>query len=325
VTNARGAVLQRAEENPGRQVLGASGEQIAYLLTDILSDNQARQFMFGPGNVMELPDGRSAAVKTGTSNEWRDSWAVGFTPDVTIGVWVGNSDSTPMQEVAGSNGAGLIWRDLMLSFHAGRPVLGFAQPAGIQEATICAETGALAGPECPSPYPERFIAETEPQTSEITLVKVKVAEDGRCLASSYTPADQVREATFVVYPPQYRDKAASAGAPQPPTIYCNPPAPKPGQPGTAIAALSAPTAGSTVKGLVMIRGTARGAYTLELGVGRDPQQWQAIGSASGAVADGILGIWQSASMPPGEYTLRLRVVTPDGIPADTRIVVRLER
>src|SRR6185295_4001125 len=101
--------------------------------TDILSDNIARQYIFGPGNVMELPDDRPAAVKTGTSNEWRDSWAVGYTPDITIGVWVGNSDSTPMEEIAGSNGAGLIWRDLMISYHTGRPTTSFTRPGGISD------------------------------------------------------------------------------------------------------------------------------------------------------------------------------------------------
>jgi queuine tRNA-ribosyltransferase len=86
----------------------------------MLSDNAARRYMFGAGNVMELPDGRPAAAKTGTSNDWRDSWAMGYTPEITIGVWVGNNDGSPMAEVAGANGAGLIWRDLMLAYHQGR-------------------------------------------------------------------------------------------------------------------------------------------------------------------------------------------------------------
>ncbi len=325
VTNARGAVLERAEFGPGRQVLGEHGEQIAYLLTDILSDNQARQFMFGPNNVMELPDGRLAAAKTGTSNEWRDSWAVGFTPDVTIGVWVGNSDSSPMQEIAGSNGAGLIWRDLMISYHTGRPALDFVRPSGVSAAMVCAATGALAGPDCPNPYSEHFVAGSEPQTSDITLAKVRVSGDGSCLAAAYTPANQIREMTFVVYPPQYRDQAASTGVAQPPTQYCPPPAPQPGQPGTAVAAFSVPGSEAIVKGQVLVRGTARGSYTLEVGSGRDPQQWQTISGGSSAVADGILGTWQTASLPVGPYTLRLRVITPDGVPADTRVVVMVER
>jgi 1A family penicillin-binding protein len=325
VTNARGAVLARSEEDPGRQVLGRNGEQLAYLLTDMLSDNTAREYMFGPNNVMALPDSRPAAVKTGTSNEWRDSWAVGFTPDVTIGVWVGNSDSTPMQEIAGSNGAGLIWRDLMISYHTGRPVLGFALPPGVEEATICAATGALAGPECPSAQREVFVAGTAPSTSAITLAKIKVSKDGRCLAASYTPQEDMREETFVIYPPDQQQEAARAGVPQPPTQYCAPPAPKPGQPGSAVAAITTPSANTTLRGEVLVRGSARGTYVLEVGSGVNPKEWKEIARSSSAVADGILGMWSTASLTPGTYTLRLRVTTSDQVPADARSIVRVVR
>jgi 1A family penicillin-binding protein len=325
VTDARGAVLEQAENNPGRQVLGDQGDQLAFLLTNILSDNRAREYMFGAGNVMELPDNRPAAVKTGTSNEWRDSWAVGYTPDVTIGVWVGNSDSTPMQEVAGSNGAGLIWRDMMISYHTGRPISTFRTPAGIALATICAATGALASPECPNPLTEYFVAGSTPTTSNIALAKVKVAGDGTCLAASYSPAEETREVTFVVYPPSQRSEAERAGVPQPPTKYCPPPIAKPGEAGSPVVAITLPIAESTVSGQVIVRGSARGKYVLELGVGRDPQEWLAIANSSVAVADGILGIWNTAGVKAGAYTLRLRVTTSDGVPADTRVVVLVKQ
>ncbi|MBC8163777.1 MAG: transglycosylase domain-containing protein, partial [Roseiflexaceae bacterium] len=80
VTDSRGAVLDNGARTQPRQALGPQGQQIAYLISDMLSDNQARWYMFGRDNVMELPDGRPAAVKTGTSNEWKDAWAVGYTP-----------------------------------------------------------------------------------------------------------------------------------------------------------------------------------------------------------------------------------------------------
>lgn len=325
VTNARGAVLESVEAVPGRQVLGEYGEQIAYLLTSILSDNQARQYMFGPNNVMELPDGRPAAVKTGTSNDFRDSWAIGFTPDVTIGVWVGNSDATAMQEVAGANGAGLIWRDLMLSYHAGRPISQFHKPNKISDVTICAETGGLATPGCPTPMLEHFVAGTEPKTSDISLTTVRVAGDGSCLAAAYTPPAEVREVTYVVYPPEFHDYALRSGIPQPPRQYCLPPAPKPGQPGSAVAQISSPVDNAQLSpGQVLIRGTARGSYVLEVGLGRDPQLWQQLTSSANSISDGILGAWQTSGLPKGEYTLRLRVTTSDGVPADTRVVVHVK-
>ncbi len=258
ITNSRGEVLESADTPPGRQMLGDHGEQLAFLLTDILSDNQARQYMFGPGNVMELPDGRPAAVKTGTSNEWRDSWAVGYTPDITIGVWVGNSDNAPMQEVAGANGAGVIWRQIMESYHAGRPVQTFIRPSGINRATICADTGALAGDACPHPLDEWFIAGSEPKTSDVTMKKVRVGGDGNCLAASYTPASQIHERTFIIYPLEFREWAAQAGVLQPPSSYCPPPRVPQNSPAAAIALITYPAASSILTGTqALVRGTAQ--------------------------------------------------------------------
>jgi 1A family penicillin-binding protein len=330
VTNARGEVLETAEQDPGRQVLGEHGEQIAYLLTDILSDNQAREYMFGPNNVMQLPDGRPAAVKTGTSNEWRDSWAVGFTPDVTVGVWVGNSDNSPMQEVAGSNGAGTIWRALMNAYHAGRPIRQFERPPGVSEAQICGLTGTAAVQGCPNPIAERFVAGSEPSTSNVAVTTVRVAGDGSCLAASYTPPEQVREATFAVYPPEFAPYARAAGAPQAPTSYCPPPVAQtvPGTPGAPLSAtgapaqISLPQTGAVITSTqVLVRGSASGAYVLDYGPGASPSEWRPV-AQGGDVPDGILGVWETA-LPAGEYTLRLRVTTMDGVPLETRVTVRV--
>jgi 1A family penicillin-binding protein len=323
VINSRGEVLENIGAAPGRQALGDHGEQIAYLLTSILSDNLARQYIFGPGNVMELPDGRPAAVKTGTSNDWRDSWAIGYTPDVTVGVWVGNSDGQPMQEVAGVNGAGTIWRAIMDDFHAGRPIQQFARPPGLTSATICADTGALAGEACPNRLDELFVAGTEPRTSDVFFKTVKVAGNGDCLAAPYSPSDQVREQRFAVYPSQYQAWAAKNGIPQPPTSYCPPPR---SQPESAIAQITQPAASATITATqALVRGSARGSYTLEWGTGSAPTDWRPIGQGALGVVDGILGVWSTADLPPGDYTLRLRVTTPEGVPVEAKTTVRLKR
>jgi 1A family penicillin-binding protein len=322
VTNSRGEVLESASPSPGRQVLGDHGEQIAYLLTNILSDNIARQYIFGPGNVMELPDGRAAAVKTGTSNDWRDSWAVGYTPDITVGVWVGNSDSSPMQEIAGVNGAGVIWRAIMDRYHQGRPIQRFTQPGGLDEITICADTGALAGDVCPHRMDELFVAGTAPKSSDVTRQTVRTGPDGSCLAASYTPLDQVRETTFAVYPEAFRAWASASGIPQPPTAYCPPPS----KPDAAVALITQPSASTALTTTqVFVRGTARGSYVLEFGQGRTPSEWRAISQGSAGVVDGILGIWRTDDLASDEYTLRLRVTTLDGVPVNTTAVVRISR
>ena len=322
ITNSHGEVLESADLGEARQVLGERGEQIAYLITDILSDNQARQYMFGPGNVMELPDGRLAAVKTGTSNEWRDSWAVGYTPDITVGVWVGNSDNSPLEEVAGSNGAGTIWRAIMELYHQGRGPQPFVRPSGLTSVGICSDTGALAGDACPNTRDELFIPGTEPKTSDVVFRTVRVGGDGTCLAASYTPAEQAHDETFTTYPPEFRDWAIGAGIPQPPMSFCPPPQSKPNA-ASSVALIAQPIDSATITTTqVFVRGTARGAYTLEFGVGRDPAEWQPIAGGAG-VADGILGVWQTGGLAAGEYTLRLRVTTPDGAPVESRVVIRV--
>lgn len=319
VTNSRGEVIERWEPQRGQQVLGPQGEQIAYLITSILSDNQARWFMFGRNNVLELPDGIVAAAKTGTSNEWRDSWAMGYTSDVTIGVWVGNNDSSPMAEVAGSNGAGLIWRDLMLGYHRAGPPAPFARPAGISEQPICADTGGRAGAACPRPIAELFVAGTEPVAVDVLFQTVRVAGDGSCLAAPYTPPAEVREVSFPVYPAEFRDWAARS-VPQPPTQLCPPP-----QAAQALALLNPISAGGVITGTqAFVSGTARGPFTLEFGAGDAPQSWQLIGQNSASVENGLLGVWITGGLTPGTYTLRLRVTTGAGAGAEATQRVRVE-
>lgn len=322
VANNRGEVLERWTPEPGRQVLGHNGEQIAYLISNILSDNQARQYMFGRGNVMELPDGRPAAVKTGTSNDWRDSWAVGYTPDVTIGVWVGNSDNTLMHEVAGANGAGAIWQDLMLTYHQGRPARPFERPPGIVEQRICADTGGLASEACPRSITEYFIAGSEPHKVDVLYQTVRVGGDGTCLAASYTPLSEVREVTYAIYPPEFRDWAERNGLAQPPTQPCPPPQPTADN---AVAVL-APVGndGAVAGSQVFVSGTAQFPFKLEVGSGPDPQEWQLVSAGIGGVQDRLLGVWQADAFPPGEYTLRLLVTTPEGLHVSDTQLVRYE-
>jgi hypothetical protein len=94
----------------------------------------------------------------------------------------------------------------------------------------------------------------------------------------------------------------------------------------ALAAITQPSASATITGTqVFVRGSARGAYTLEVGSGLEPASWQSISGGGLGVTDGILGVWQTNSLPPGEYTLRLRVAIPGSAPVETSVAVRLER
>ena len=123
------------------------GENESWLIADILSDNQAREMAFGSWSVLRLPF--KCAVKTGTSSTFRDNWTLGYTPEFTVGVWVGNFDNTPMQDVSGVTGAGPIFRDVMLHLHEKHPATWFAMPKGIVRARIDPRTGKRLTPQTP--------------------------------------------------------------------------------------------------------------------------------------------------------------------------------
>jgi penicillin-binding protein 1C len=161
VRDATGRIVFSRMPASARRVLSA---EHAYLVTDILSDPDARIPGFGGVAPFEVPF--PAAVKTGTSTGFRDTWTVGFTPNIAIGVWVGNADGAPMQGLAGVEGAGPIWRDAMMAASLSRPMDPFVRPIGIVDATVCAPTGLLPGPDCASPTREIFAAGTVPSDSE---------------------------------------------------------------------------------------------------------------------------------------------------------------
>ena len=146
--------LGREIEPPRPQSRRVLREEHAYLMTHILADNAARSPAFGPNSSLHLS--RPAAAKTGTTNDFRDGWTIGYTPDIVAGVWVGNADNTPMTGVSGLTGAGPIWHNFMERAHEGRPIRDFTRPPGIVELEVCADSGTIPGPVCPERRREIF-------------------------------------------------------------------------------------------------------------------------------------------------------------------------
>jgi len=114
----------------GQEVLDPG---VAFLISSILSDNQTRAEEFGTA----LNISRPAAVKTGTTENYVDSLTLGYTPDLTVGVWVGNNDNAPMDQIAGSLGAAPIWKNLMEYYLAGTPVDTFKPPSDVIASSGC--------------------------------------------------------------------------------------------------------------------------------------------------------------------------------------------
>ncbi|MCA1648990.1 MAG: penicillin-binding protein 1C, partial [Acidobacteria bacterium] len=130
----------------------------AFWITDVLSDAAAREYIFGRGGSLEFPF--AVAVKTGTSQAYHDNWAIGYTRDVTVGVWVGNFDRTPLRDSTGVTGAGPIFHAVMLAARqrAGSSVtagpddriLSVPAGGGLEARDICALSGMTANAWCPS-------------------------------------------------------------------------------------------------------------------------------------------------------------------------------
>jgi 1A family penicillin-binding protein len=138
IVDGRDRVIEEARPTSGEQVVDP---RLVYMLTNILSDSNARLITYGPHSGLELS--RPAAAKTGTTDNYRDTWTMGYTPNLTIGVWVGNTDGHPMREVLSSMSAGKIWHEAMeAAFQVLQlPVEEFQRPDGLVDVPVSNEPG----------------------------------------------------------------------------------------------------------------------------------------------------------------------------------------
>jgi len=235
ITTYNGLVLYQwqAENNPGERVMD---ERTAFLITDILSDNHARRSTFGSSSPLQLSD-RPAAAKTGTTQDWRDNWTVGYTPDLVVGVWTGNADNEPMQNVSGVTGAAPIWHDIMEELHKGRPIRPFRQPDGFTEQTVCTINGLLpvnqaqttsttvsnhnlqSAALCPHTINELFITGTESHQTDNWHELIPLDRRNGLRAGADCPDEYLIAKTFTHYPNEAQAWAKTQGVPFPPVTY----------------------------------------------------------------------------------------------------------
>jgi penicillin-binding protein 1C len=189
-------------------------ERVAFIINDILSDDTARIPSFGRNSALSI--GRPAGAKTGTTTDFRDNWVVGYTPDLVVGVWVGNADNTPMVDVTGISGAAPIWNAFMRRVLLGTPERQFEEPEGMLRAEICALSGLLPTRACQLRRMEYFIPGTVPTEEDSFYQIFEIDRETGLLATEDTPEDQRVEQTFIVLPPQAQDWGIRSGFRQPP-------------------------------------------------------------------------------------------------------------
>jgi len=182
VEDAKGRVLYQFQQPQPKRVLSAD---VCFLISSILSDNDARKDTFGERSYLVIPN-HTVAVKTGTTDDKRDNWTIGYTPSAVVGVWVGNNDNSPMNPAlaSGITGAAPIWNRIIKEALAGTSDELWKQPDNVIQMDIDAYLGGTMVPGYPN-RKEYFIKGTEPTGSSPMYKQIKISRhDSNKLANA---------------------------------------------------------------------------------------------------------------------------------------------
>lgn len=233
VEDADGKVLEEVKTKKSASELGTKQvltKEQAFLISHVLSDNEARKDAFGPNSSLNV-SGKQIAAKTGTTNDKRDNWTIGGNPQRAVGVWVGNNDNTPMLSLtSGVSGAAPIWRKILLESLNGLPSVNFEAPEGIETASVDMVSGYREHDGFPA-RSELFIKGSVPSGDDPMHLKLKLCRNENKLANpSDVAANNYDEKEFFVFKEDFHPKWQegintwlSGQADQryhPPTEYC---------------------------------------------------------------------------------------------------------
>jgi len=207
VEDKDGRVLEEATPSLGKKVLS---EEQAFLIANILSDNLARETIFGLNSLLNI-SGKQIAVKTGTTNDRRDNWTIGGNSQAVVGVWVGNNDNSQMLNVAsGVTGASPIWRRVLLETLAGKPNVSFDIPSGIVSANVDNVSGFRTHDGFSSRM-EYFIKGTEPGEDMVHLMLKVCKTDGKLANPSDIAGGNYDQKEYYIF--KEEDPTAAKGGP----------------------------------------------------------------------------------------------------------------
>jgi penicillin-binding protein 1C len=214
IRDADGKLLYTPEKPLQTQVFDP---RVAWLISDILSDDTARRIGFGSNSTLKID--RPAAVKTGTTTNFHDNWTVGYTPanragqvpSLVVGVWVGNSDYQAMRQVNGLTGAAPIWAETLRALLQGQPEEPFQRPAGLTQTEVCAYSGRLPTPLCGQTHLEWFIDGTQPTQPDNVYRQIEIDPATGRLATAATPADRRQPLVVLDFPASLQRWAHAQG------------------------------------------------------------------------------------------------------------------
>ena len=319
ITDFAGTIIDEYKPQAGEQVIRA---EHAYLISSILSDNEARSFTFGRHSALNLSF--QVAAKTGTTNDIRDNWTMGYTPDLATGVWVGNADYTPMTNSSGLSGAAPIWSQFMefaVPYLTNGAPTPFNRPAGIMDKIVCRISGTEPSNACDSQYTEIYAFDQPPLPPSKDLAR-RVRID---LWSGFEASDACKgpsgdELVLNVPDKWGRDWLGTGdgqfwledhGLPRDPYYApereCNASDPQP------IIEINLTDGQIITSTTLEIKGSAAAdggfkKWVLEYGQGAEPGSWSVLSESDNQVKDGTLYTWDLSSVPNGIITLRLTLI-----------------
>jgi penicillin-binding protein 1C len=313
----------------------------AFLISSILSDNEARSWMFGRNSLLSLPF--QVAAKTGTTNDFRDNWTLGYTPDLVTGVWVGNADYTPMVNTTGLTGAAPIWSSFMqyaVPVVSGGSPTSFAVPGGITEKVICSISGTEPSQWCRGGQRTEFFAADQPPLppSQDLLRRVNIdtwtgliAGDackdfikddlvmnvsdkwGRNWLRSGAGRDWLEAHDLPRNPFFAPDRECSASDPHPVLQFTNL------NDGSVITEASLP-----IMGVIDVQNGGFTAWRLEYGIGQDPAEWTLLAEGNNALpSSSLINTWNLEGIQESIITLRLYLSNGEDYYAERRITISL--
>ncbi|HUF00142.1 MAG TPA: transglycosylase domain-containing protein [Anaerolineales bacterium] len=338
IVDFQGNVVYEYEPPQPEQVIRA---EHAFLMSSILSDNEARAWMFGRNSLLNLPF--QVAAKTGTTNDFRDNWTLGYTPDLVTGVWVGNADYTPMINTTGLTGAAPIWASFMqyavpiVSNGAPTP---FTIPPGITERVICSISGAEASQSCRGGQRNEFFASDQlplpPAHDLLRRVNIDtwtgliagnacqefVKDDlvmnvsdrwGRQWLRSGAGRDWLEANDLPRNPFFAPDRECSESDPRPVLEFSNL------NDSTVVTNTSL-----DIQGVIDVRNGGFTGWRLEYGAGQDPSEWNILAQGTNAFPDpSLIYTWNLQEIQENQVTLRLYLSNGEDNHAERRVTITL--
>jgi len=334
ITDFAGNVIYEYQPQAGEQVIRA---EHAYLISSILSDNEARNFTFGRHSALNLSF--PVAAKTGTTNDIRDNWTMGYTPDLVTGVWVGNADYTPMTNSSGLSGAAPIWSQFMefaVPYLTNGVPTPFNRPSGIVDMVVCRLSGTQPSNSCKGQYTEVFAADQPPLPPGQDLLRKAKIDLWTGLEASDACKGPSEEAVVLNVTDKWarnwlgtedgkfwlEDHGLPRNPYYAPERECSADDPQP------VIEIELQDGEVITDSILDIKGSATAdkglkKWVLEYSLDADPASWSVLIESGKPIKNDTLYLWDLSNVPNGVISLRLTLIG-DKVEVEKRIKLNID-